>query len=456
MRDKIDEYVNTVCQQMRWKKARQGVAEEMTAHIEDGRDFYMAQGMNETDATAQSITDTGDATILGANFDRVHRPKPQWGMLAAVAAFLALGIVLSQLFPAHPWVYNGGLPRRLLFTGVGVVIMFAAYFADFSILGKFPKLVWGTVAMLFVGAIFSIWHRIWHRSALGTSVWLQFPLVSRTSQLALTLLLPLLLAVFIFSLKGKGVKGLLLSTTAYVGLGFGVAHVSLNTGLFHFAAIGMAVLLVAILKNWFDDNRIISGLLLFLLPVTLLIPLLTNYHTMRRLFILVNPNADPRGEGFVGSLTQSMVRGAAFVGQGSATWEDLTIYDPLQYLPSAASDSLLTSVLLRFGWLPTISIIAGLLAFIVYGYTRCFKQKSGLGFFVSFAIMSTFALQTLTYVTFNLGFTLTQIALPFISPGNTVMVVNLGLLGFMLSVFRTGSAIAVHENKGVPARHCQP
>jgi hypothetical protein len=36
------------------------------------------------------------------------------------------------------------------------------------------------------------------------------------------------------------------------------------------------------------------------------------------------------------------------------------------------------------------------------------------------------------------------------------MVVNLGLLGFMLSVFRTGSAVVVHENKDVAARHCEP
>ncbi|MCL2425259.1 MAG: hypothetical protein FWD05_02865 [Oscillospiraceae bacterium] len=36
--DRINEYVNTLCQQIRWKKAHLRVSDEMTNHIIDGRD----------------------------------------------------------------------------------------------------------------------------------------------------------------------------------------------------------------------------------------------------------------------------------------------------------------------------------------------------------------------------------------------------------------------------------
>ncbi len=51
-------------------------------------------------------------------------------------------------------------------------------------------------------------------------------------------------------------------------------------------------------------------------------------------------------------------------------------------------------------------------------------------------------MQVFTYVVYNLGFFfITPISLPLISYGNTAMIINLVLIGFMLSVFRTGDVV---------------
>ena len=76
--DKIKEYAVLVSQQIRWKKARNRVLEEITDHIVDGRDYYIAQGIDEQLATDKAIVDTGDYMIIGSELNRVHRPKPQW------------------------------------------------------------------------------------------------------------------------------------------------------------------------------------------------------------------------------------------------------------------------------------------------------------------------------------------------------------------------------------------
>jgi cell division protein FtsW (lipid II flippase) len=103
------------------------------------------------------------------------------------------------------------------------------------------------------------------------------------------------------------------------------------------------------------------------------------------------------------------------------------------------------------GWIAFLGIIIALLFFIVKGFSLCFKQKSSLGLFVSLSIMITFTIQMLIYVVFNLGFQLiSPLSLPLISYGNTATVINLGLIGLMLSVFRTGDMV---KGEGGPCKN---
>jgi len=83
-----------------------------------------------------------------------------------------------------------------------------------------------------------------------------------------------------------------------------------------------------------------------------------------------------------------------------------------------------------------------LLFFIIKGFILCFKQKSRLGLFVSISIMLTFTMQVIGYVIANLGFQFTApISLPLISYGKIATIINLSLIGIMLSVFRTGDIV---------------
>ena len=88
----ISEYVGTICGQIRWKKARRLVAQEIRAHIEDQRDAYLAEGLSEGAAARRAVESMGDPVAAGASLDRVHRPKPQYFMVALTAALMVLGI----------------------------------------------------------------------------------------------------------------------------------------------------------------------------------------------------------------------------------------------------------------------------------------------------------------------------------------------------------------------------
>jgi len=419
------EYVDLVCSQIRWKKARARVAEELAAHITDSRDAYIAQGMSEAAATAAAIADTGDASALGTGFDRVHHPKPQWGMFAAVAGFLLLGL-LSSIFVHDVGTLSSGMfanefgltSVRLAWMAVGIVLMFTAYFVDFSIFGKYP---WTAFVLMLV---------------LVVLVYAQ-----AMTQPFIGLILPLALTIFIFKMKDKGKIGVVLSAAVHIMICTFVATDLMNM-FFHVFIGGFAVLIMAHIKGWFGAGKIVGAL-----PMAVSFTALTTLGVMQtgitRISIAFNPAQDRLAFGFLGTQVRELLRGAALLGEGTYT---------IQFLPpwSLHSDLLLATVIHRFGWIPFALIICAIAAFIVVGFKRCLKQKSHLGLFVSFAIMVTFTVQVVMYVIYNLGFLFIVISLPFISPGNSAMVVNLLLVGFMLSVFRTGDA--VQDKDFLPAK----
>jgi len=436
--NKISNYVNIICQQIRWKKAHVRIEEEMTAHITDGRDYYMSQGMDEHTATEQSIADTGDAALLGANFDRIHRPKPQWGMLGAVAMFVALGILVSVFM-----FDDANIQRRFIFTGMGIAVMFGAYFADFTILGRYSKGIFFGVIALSLIVITSIILGISHINSGTTHFFrVSFPLV-----------FPLMFAVCIFALKNKGIVGVGVSGLVYgllcvITAGWPQSWHSFLSGPFHFGVIGIAILLVAIYKNWFNVNKIV-GILAALIPFSMVAIIGLYAKGWHRITAIINPHLDPLGFGYQSVMTRLTLRYSSLLGHGAIpdqlpypfSYAPVYMTSLENFLPDVSSNLILTAIIYRYGWIPFIAIIVVILAFAAIGFMRCFKQKSGLGFLVSFAIMTSFAFQVVTYVLLNLGIALAPISLPFVSPGNVAIVINMGLIGFMLSVFRTGDVV---------------
>ncbi|MDR1157578.1 MAG: FtsW/RodA/SpoVE family cell cycle protein [Oscillospiraceae bacterium] len=435
--EKIKSYVHLVCEQIRWKKAHPRIHQEMENHIVDQRDAFMTLGLDEEAATDKAIANTGDAAMIGAQLDRTHRPKPQWGMFAATAVLLTFGL-LVRLFVFNDEDRVGLISVRLFFTGVGMAGMFIAYLADFSLLGKYPKTIY-----------FSI-------TAFSLVLLFLSPELNRGLYYAqyAALLFPLACALAIFAARNKGYIGIALCGLAFVLPGLVLITARAITGFLHFAIVGMVVFGAAVWKNWFSIKRF-HGFLLVLASVVLLAIVLTanmnDYH-WKRFAAALHPSADPYGMGYWAMMTQELLRGAKWFGQGRIS----EAYMAGLMEPSAAfyTDSLLTALISLVGWIAFAIVVGVILFFVLKGFAHCFKQKSSLGFFVSLSIMLTFSVQVISYALFNLGIQfVSPISLPLISYSNTATVINLVLIGFMLSVFRTGDIVTDGESRTLSARN---
>lgn len=122
------QFARTTAEQLRWKKARPLVEDELLTHLCDQRDALMAGGMDETAATAESLRLTGDPYEIGTELDRVHRPKTPAALFMLAAAIALSGLAFIVLVSFADDIFAPFIARQcvaLLFPLMFAVLLYA-------------------------------------------------------------------------------------------------------------------------------------------------------------------------------------------------------------------------------------------------------------------------------------------------------------------------------------------
>ncbi|SNS18042.1 cell division protein FtsW, lipid II flippase [Anaerovirgula multivorans] len=426
--DKITEYLDTVRQQVRWKKAQPIVLDEIQNHITDQKNAFLNDGFDEETATDKAIAEMGDPVVVGEKLNRVHKPKPDWSLLALTVAMLLLGLAIQ--FFIHSTL--GGawrFERQLVSSGIAIPVMLAAYFFDFTIVGKYPKLAFFALCVITIACLF------FTGTVNGRSPSMIYPL----------LLFPTAFAGFVYSMRNKGYGGLILCGAVFIIPAVLSYYVPSATVLFLLCVSCLAILTGAVLKGWFNIRKRLGILILYIPTAAVLTTpffiIMGEGYKAKRIQAIFNPSLDPTGAGYMGTIIRRLLSNSQFIGEGFPI-NGYMPYEAFHILPEINTDFLLTYLIYRLGWIVLIVTIALFAAFIIRAIILCMKQKSVLGFLTSLAIVSTFAVQCIVYIASNLGFLLfSPLSLPLISYGGKILVTNMFLIGLLLSVFRTGALV---------------
>ncbi len=429
MPENFKDYTELVIGQLRWKKARPVIEQEIETHLCDQRDALMKSGLDEDAATRESIRQMGDAVQVGTALDRVHRPKPAWDMLALTMLLALMGLFINLFL-----TYDSDFPMKPLLNAAAILLgagcMLGAYFLDFTILGKRPLLVYfGTVLTVVLLCSLPGQPKIY-----GQYYYVEYVL----------LLFPLAFAALLYRLRGRRYAGLLLSLAGMLPLSFGCLLVPSAMGFAITVVSALTLMLVAAAGDWFSIGRVRSLILIGGVVLTAAVLLwLLNWryfipgYLIRRVAAAFNPWNDPLGAGWQGIIVRELVSGGHFIGHGATGPYSTNVPE----FSAMDTNFLLTWLIHNVGWIAFIIVMAVFAAFLFVGFRLCFKQKNMLGRAVFLAVMLTLALQTLFYVASNLGFILFSSILPLVSYGNTATIVNMALIGVMLSAVRTGSLV---------------
>ena len=426
-------YLDTVSDQIRWKRARAGLVRELEAHLEDQRHEFQAEGHSPEEAERLAVEEMGDPVAVGTDLDRLHRPRPQWGMLGILAAALILWLMLRL---NEQWEFYGlyYFPRDVATALLAAGAAAAVYLGDYTILAKRPLAL---AIVITAGTLLggTIQFRLDHIYDWG-HYWI--------------LLLPLAAALTVYGLRNQGIRGLALGCLicsapaicyTFAPADFFIAHSELLPVIEVSLFCNGALLAVGVKAGWFGGRRrnwllVAAYILVVLLCLAYSLPHFWWWNEIQ------NPDSWLRSSEM--AYARDVVDNARLVGMANAfpeTQERLLLFWEKKI---SAHNGLMLTVLGNFGWLAFGLIQVPTVVLLGFGWKKCIHQKSALGRLVGIAVMLTLTWQTLAVVVqdlIGLDSFLILFPYPFLNDGGMALLLDCALLGLLLSIFR-GESIA--------------
>lgn len=418
----IHEYIKTVCEQVRWKKAHDVISSEIEGHIIDQKNAFIQGGLDDKTATEKSIVEMGDPVTIGTELDRSYRPRIEWSIIALTCTMAVSGLLI-RFFSIYNYIepIELSMDNDVLSIIIGAAFMIAAYFLDFTTIGKHPKKIFfGMSALLLVLRNYGVGYNI-----------VFLPL--RSFYPLFILFFPTAFAGIIYTMRNKGYIGIIQTGLIFLIPAVACLYAHNILACFIYSASCLILLTVAIVNGWFNAKR--SHALLIIYGCVFLVAgiFISQPRVFDRILIAINPMLDSQGAGWLNLFVHNIISGAKFIGQGS-----LGKYTGIP-LPTRHTDLMLAYLIHKFGWISFIIIMTIITAFIVRLFMACKKQKSILAKLVSTSILITYTMQVFMYVVYNFGFyVVSPLTLPFFSYGGTSNIINMTLIGILLSIFNTG------------------
>lgn len=437
------EYLDTLGEQIHNPRARRMVLGEIRGHMEEQCAAYEAGGMEHEAALAESVRQMGDPAQVGAELNRIHRPKVPLGLIGLALALTAVGI-LTQLCVfywigdppswTNVWLYYGS--RTLVYNLLGLALMLGIMYLDYGFMGRRAYLWYG----LYMAGLLCA-------GVLGLPYGLFYHMYS---------LYPVLLAALLYRNRRQGFWGL--ARCMALTLAFLVCAVC--SGQYSACVEAVLVcgllLVVAVARNIFGGKRrwqaallsgaalvcaVLGGLCLAAAGKGRIYP-----YPLARLSYFLHPEAAAGGAGY------TVLRQRELLGQYSLWGEQgLTMQLLRDSIGTSQADTYVLSTLFsRFGLLVGVLVVGGLLFFAGRALQLSLRQHNRLGMLLGTACSLSLLIHSAAFIALNSGYGLYHTTgIPFLAYGLGNAVSNGLLVGLLLCVCRNSAILG--EDAGRPA-----
>lgn len=441
-----EEYLNIVLEQVRNKRAKEMICEEIGNHIDDQANAYIDMGIEEEKAMEMSVEEMGDPVDTGVSLDRIHRPKMEWKLLILIAIISMISIVVQfAIYQENTSEGTYYLFHQLFYISIGFGAMLITYYIDYSMIGKFAK----EIAVVFSLYLFVCIFFTGEEVNGAVSYTLIFNRIAISLSALVYLYVPIYGAI-LYQYRGEGYKAFIKSLIWLmppVLLAYSMPSKSLALQLF---LILLLVLSVGVVKSWFIINKKIVLLsmwgLVFLVPFIVAMLVINgmtaflNAYQISRIKVFLDPMSS--GLSYQIENVRELVRASNMLGINNSKMQT-------GHLSYVNSDYILTYIISTYGILFAVLLLLILGALIRKIFKISFMQKNQLGMIMGCACGLVYSIQVLTYVLQNIGLfpTTATIFLPLFSFGATGTIVSYILLGILLSIYRYQSIISTKVAK---------
>lgn len=436
----METYLEKLLSQIRCKKARPYIAEEIRDHIECQIADNLSEGMSYEEAEKNAVTDMGDPVEVGISLDRIHKPKIAWKLLVIVGVLSLLGLLLQQSILRQPGYQDLeiGLQERYRYAAegfgaavaIGFLLMCVIYFLDYTVIAKYSRFIGGAILIL-GGLHIAGFGGFDYVNGIGN--WIGFGRL-RVSVTSLMMFYVPIYGAILYKYRDGGILALCRAILWLILPVFITSRIP-SLGVAVIIMVSMLIeLTVAVWKGWFQlpvkKTLICLWMLFAVVPVLLLagmyaLHMLEVYQEARiRSYLTASGDAN-----YMTSMLHKFNENISFWGNSGN--------DVLEGLPEFNKAYVFSYILNSYGKSAGIVVVVLLAALVVFMFGTSVRQKNELGTVMGFGCGMIILLNVLLNLAGIFGWIpLTTTFLPFLSVGRDNILLSYALAGIILSIYR--------------------
>ena len=348
----------------------------------------------------------------------------EWGILICTIILLAIGLV--ALFSATQNSDYEEFKKQIMWIGISIPVIVVVIFVDYEILAKISPVIYGLSLISLIAVLFT-------EPINGATSWFNIgPFSFQPAEFA-KIAVVLFMANVIVKLQQKGRDeinrfwklGIILATVAVPTLLI-IKQPDYGTALAFLVALIFMLYVAGINKKY-----IITAVLLVVILVPLAYFFILPDHAKARIDVYLNPNLDPRGDGY------NIIQSKLAIGAGQIFGMGLFKGNQTQlgYLYPKTTDFIFAVISEEMGFVVAGVIIVLYVILIVKSIQVAKTAKDDLGSYIAIGIVGILFFHMLENIGMTMGLLpITGIPLPFVSYGGSSMLTNLTLIAILLNI----------------------
>ncbi len=442
----IKEFLNQVCEQIKYKPIRKEIAEELENHIKEAKENYILEGMNEMDAQCRAISQMGEAEAIGKKLNKIHKPKLDWKLLLIIIVVLGFSFLVTFTRANTHDLSRLGTNRITIIKFIvssilGILLSIGVYYFDYRKLQKYANYFYCVATSVIIFTLLA------NTSVRGIP-YLQIPIFNITIAPAI-IAMPLYVIAFAGFLQNNRqskikisftrkkyfdvnrLKIILLSVVSILLLKESIAITPAIILTIVYLVLGTIKLLEQ------QENRIKNITILWGIPIILLligtIIIFSASHGAFRINRIIGsfyPEIDPEGSGWQAMQQKQVIHSAKWIGSATNKSNALDIFEE-------GTNFAFISILAHYGWIISIGMVMAIVALNAKLILNAIKIKDMYGKMLIIGIATTFILQSMGNILMNLTLGIqADFNIPLISYGGSSLILNMVSLALTLSIYR--------------------
>lgn len=453
---KYDEYMDSLLEQIENDNAKVLIYEEIENHIEEQKEAYMLDGVEEEKALAESVKQMGNPIEVGEKLNKIHRPEMPKSILWMTIGLIFVGIIIQACL----FVTNGAFKEpsmgfyfigtdwdsafrpvliTLIYNLIGIGAMLIIVRLDYTFIGRYPYSLWLVYVAVLLFGYFTL-----------DGMYSDNLELARDSYV-LSLIFPILFAGLIYANRNKKVKGMLsciammFATVAIFKLFYESISVSIESFF-----ICMVVLAVAVKRKIFDKKIHYQWGIWFGIWLVLVVAIICVVFSGKMSDVYQGNGIEYATSDYdsKNQLTELRENAKEYTLFGTGTLNGATKYEDITS-NKYVEEFILSSIFSWFGIIPgtILLLLIGYFLWKLYRMSLC--QRNRIGLLVGVACASSLALRIIicTFLNFGVGFYYTTM-FPLLGFGLFNSIYTGVFMGLLICIGRNYMVLSENHNKG--------